>query len=196
MCYTVYSVRRGGERSYRLASAMRVPRHPPHFHNSLAPTPLESALTKKRGVPLSSQKSLSAASPFVAALVGRSQIIEKTAILSPAFATLTDRVKPKSFPCHSYRKHPGWGYPNVPTFKPSNVQTLFPAPTPKLLASNPTEAHTKEKKPCQKALQLQHKPNPPAKPLPKLRTVSASTPSLKFPRNSGRCSPTPSPSIS
>src|SRR6202795_1340663 len=49
-------------------------------------------------------------SPFPATLTRYSHIIENTATLSPAFATLTGRVKHKFFVCHSYKKHPGWGY--------------------------------------------------------------------------------------
>ena len=48
--------------------------------------------------------------PFPATLTGQPQLTEKTAALSPAFATLTSRVKHKSFDCHSYKKHPAWGY--------------------------------------------------------------------------------------
>ncbi len=50
-----------------------------------------------------------AVSPFLATLTSHLQLTENTATLSPAFATLTDRVRHNSFVCHSYRKHPGWG---------------------------------------------------------------------------------------
>src|ERR1700730_18129593 len=50
-------------------------------------------------------------SPFVATLADSSQPIENPATLSPVFATLTSRVNPKSFVCHSYKKHPGVGIP-------------------------------------------------------------------------------------
>jgi hypothetical protein len=46
-------------------------------------------------------------SPFPATLASSLQIAEKPAALSPAFATLTSRVKHKSCVCHSYKKHPG-----------------------------------------------------------------------------------------
>jgi len=49
--------------------------------------------------------------PFPATLTSHLQLAENAAALSPAFATLTSRVKHKSFVCHSYKKHPGWGYP-------------------------------------------------------------------------------------
>src|SRR5579859_1788262 len=42
------------------------------------------------------------------------QLHESTTTSSLVFATLTSRVKRKSFACHSYRKHPGWGYPLAP----------------------------------------------------------------------------------
>jgi hypothetical protein len=48
--------------------------------------------------------------PFSATLTGHSQLTENPGTLSPAFATLTRRVKHKSFVCHSYKKHRGWGY--------------------------------------------------------------------------------------
>ena len=48
-------------------------------------------------------------SPFTAVLTDRSQRNENKRTLSPAFATLTGNVKRKSFVCHSYKKHGGWG---------------------------------------------------------------------------------------
>ena len=48
-------------------------------------------------------------SPFPATLTSRLQIAENKTTLSPAVATLTDCVKHKSFVCHSYKKHRGWG---------------------------------------------------------------------------------------
>jgi hypothetical protein len=50
-----------------------------------------------------------AVSPFLATITSHLQLTENTATLSPAFATLTDRVRNNSFVCHSYKKHPGWG---------------------------------------------------------------------------------------
>jgi hypothetical protein len=52
-------------------------------------------------------------SPFPATLTSSLQITEKPATLTPAFATLTEIVTHKSFVCHSYKKHPGWGYPRL-----------------------------------------------------------------------------------
>jgi hypothetical protein len=52
-----------------------------------------------------------------ATLITLPQISENITTLSPAFATLTSRVKPKSCVCHSYKKHPGWGY----TFGPLSL---------------------------------------------------------------------------
>src|ERR1700726_4983460 len=48
-------------------------------------------------------------SPSFATLTNSSQLHDNTTTLSPAFATLTRRVKHKSFVCHSYKKHRGWG---------------------------------------------------------------------------------------
>jgi hypothetical protein len=45
--------------------------------------------------------------PVFAALMGTPQLTENPATLSTAFATLTSRVKNKSFACHSYKKRPG-----------------------------------------------------------------------------------------
>ena len=55
--------------------------------------------------------STASASPLSATLTHNQQLHENKATLSPAFGTLTRRVKPNSFVCHSYKKHPGWGYP-------------------------------------------------------------------------------------
>jgi hypothetical protein len=48
--------------------------------------------------------------PFPATLTSHLQLAVNTTTLSPAVATLTSRVKPNPFVCHSYKKHPGWGY--------------------------------------------------------------------------------------
>jgi hypothetical protein len=50
-------------------------------------------------------------SPFPATYTSHPQIAENKTTLSPAAATLTSRVKHKSFVCHSYKKHRGWGTP-------------------------------------------------------------------------------------
>jgi hypothetical protein len=68
-------------------------------------------------VPFSTLKWVSL-TPFPATLTSTLQITEKPASLSPAFATLTSRVKHKSCVCHSYKKHPGWG---VPSFSANSV---------------------------------------------------------------------------
>jgi hypothetical protein len=47
-------------------------------------------------------------SPLLASLTSHTQLIENKSTLSPFPATLTSRVKPKSFVCRSYKKH-GWG---------------------------------------------------------------------------------------
>jgi len=48
-------------------------------------------------------------SPLPATLTNSSQLHDNTTTLSPAFATLTNRVMYKPFACHSCKKHPGWG---------------------------------------------------------------------------------------
>jgi len=66
--------------------------------------------------------------PFSATLTGHWQPTEKPATLSPAVATLTRRVKHKSFVCHSYRKHAGWGLPfssNLRTIKSAEPAAIF-----------------------------------------------------------------------
>jgi len=60
--------------------------------------------------------------PFPATHTSPLQIAENTTTLSPAFATLTNRVKHKSFVCHSCKKHPGVGYRPV-----SVLSRFFPA---------------------------------------------------------------------
>jgi len=48
--------------------------------------------------------------PLFASLTAIAQMPENITTLSPVFATLTPRVTPNSFICHSYKKHPGgWG---------------------------------------------------------------------------------------
>ena len=49
------------------------------------------------------------ATPFLATLASHRQLAENKTTLSRAIATLTDHVKHKSFVCHSYKKHLGWG---------------------------------------------------------------------------------------
>jgi hypothetical protein len=66
--------------------------------------------------------------PFPATLTSTLQITEKPASLSPAFATLTSRVKHKSCVCHSYAKHPGWRVPfspNLRTIKRGEEAPIF-----------------------------------------------------------------------
>jgi len=79
------------------------------------------------GCQLSAVSSLSL-SPFAATLTDSPQLIENPATLSPAFATLTSRVNPNPFVCHSYKKHPGWGYPRRASrlfvFSPFNIKLL------------------------------------------------------------------------
>jgi hypothetical protein len=64
--------------------------------------------------PTSSYRSLSTVSPpsvtpSRATLASLRHLAENKTTLSPAVATFTDRVEHKSFACHSYKKHPGWG---------------------------------------------------------------------------------------
>jgi len=92
----------------------------PKFCNSLLPAPHYTHAKQHPSVSFtsftsftSSTSSTSFASPsvtpFPATLTSHLQLAENTTTLSPAFATLARRVKHKSFVCHSYRKHPGWG---------------------------------------------------------------------------------------
>jgi len=92
----------------------------PKFYNSSIPAPRYTHAKQHPPVSsisftssTSSTSSTSFASPsvtpFPATLTGQSQLAENTTTLSPAFATLARRVKHKSFVCHSYRKHRGWG---------------------------------------------------------------------------------------
>jgi len=69
--------------------------------------------------------------PFPATLTSPSQIAENTTTLSPAFATLTSRVKHKPFVCHSYRKHPGGGTPSIIIFgRVSSHFSCYSVPNP------------------------------------------------------------------
>ena len=54
--------------------------------------------------------------PFAATLASSMQITDKSATLTPAFATLTSPVKHKSCVCHSCKKHPGCRVPIVNCF--------------------------------------------------------------------------------
>jgi len=80
------------------------PRHPlpTHGHSERSQGPAFSSL--KYEPPTAG---LLAVSPLAATLTWAPQLTENTATLSPSFATLTSRVNPNSFVCHSYRKHPG-----------------------------------------------------------------------------------------
>lgn len=60
-----------------------------------------------------------AVSPLFAALTNSPQLHDNTTTLSPAFGTLTCGVRPKSFVCHSCKKHRGGGQWN-------RLQTCFP----------------------------------------------------------------------
>jgi len=61
--------------------------------------------------------------PFPATLTSHLQPVKNTTTLSPAFATLTRRVKPNSFVCHSYKKHPASNLSSQRSFRSS-----FPPP--------------------------------------------------------------------
>jgi len=67
-------------------------------------------------------------SPLAAPLTDHSQLIEETITLNLIFATLTDRVKHKSFVCHSYKKHPGVGYPLSPLITLYSPRTTYYPP--------------------------------------------------------------------
>src|SRR5579872_734094 len=80
---------------------------------TLSPSSQISPVRAFAATPLSSSKALTLhvppLSPFSATLTDCPQLHENTGALSPVFATLTDCVKHKSFVCHSYKKHGGWG---------------------------------------------------------------------------------------
>jgi len=87
--------------------------------------------------PTSPYHSLSTVSPpsvtsFRATLASYRHLAENKTTLSPVVATLTDRVKHKSFACHSYKKHPGWGYPSA-----GYQSFLFPSLSSRGVASDP-----------------------------------------------------------
>ena len=85
----------------------------PKFCNSLLPPPRPCLLATRH-----SSLATVPVTPFPATLTDLSQLTENPATLSPVLvypeprrATLTRRVKPNPFVCHSYRKHPGVRYP-------------------------------------------------------------------------------------
>jgi hypothetical protein len=108
----------------------------PKFCNSSLPAPHYTHAKQHEPVSFTSfTSSTSFASPsvtpFPATLTSHLQLVENAAALSPAFATLTRRVKHKSFVCHSYKKHPGWGGPRQSRVSSSlqNLPTLNCQPT-------------------------------------------------------------------
>jgi len=108
----------------------------PKFCNSSLPAPHYTLAKQHPPVSfISFTSSTSFASPsvtpFPATLTSHLQLVENAAALSPAFATLTRRVKHKSFVCHSYKKHPGWGGPRQSRVSSSlqNLPTLNCQPT-------------------------------------------------------------------
>jgi hypothetical protein len=101
----LYSIRCHPERSEGSASGFSTSSFPLNFKLSTVHRLFDSFLFNFK---LSTVNFLSL-SPFAATLTDSSQLIENPATLSPAFATLTSRVKHKSFVCHSYKKHRGWG---------------------------------------------------------------------------------------
>jgi hypothetical protein len=82
--------------------------------------------------------STASASPLSATLTNNPQLHENKATLSSAFATLTRRVKPNSFVCHSYKKHRGVGYPSLAD--PASLRSRCFAPpngfTPRFLSAH------------------------------------------------------------
>jgi hypothetical protein len=86
----------------------------PKFCNSSLPAPHYTHAKQHPPVSFTSFTSFTSfaspsVTPFPATLTGHSQLTENPGTLSAAFATLTRHVKHKSFVCHSYRKHTGWG---------------------------------------------------------------------------------------
>jgi len=87
-------------------------------------------------------------SPFPATPTGQLQLAENTTTLSPVVATLTGRVTHNPFVCHSYKKHPGWGYPLQSKFffclsgtaNPGCLPLAFPSHVLDTLRSHGTNA--------------------------------------------------------
>jgi hypothetical protein len=79
------------------------------FQSSTVDSPSLSPFLAALARVLRSRRKTSRVTPLFATLTSSLQLTENTATLSPFRATLTDSVKHKSFVCHSYRKHRGWG---------------------------------------------------------------------------------------
>jgi len=82
-------------------------RKTPRPRNRNLVVPILSSLLNLPNFKPANLPSLFCVSSFPATLTGHRQLAENTTALSPAFATLTARVKVNPFVCHSYRKHPG-----------------------------------------------------------------------------------------
>ena len=122
----------------------------------LAPTaPFEQSLLCRHpffltiGCDLSTANFLSL-SPFFATLTSDPQLAENPATLSPVSATLTSRVKHKSFACHSYRKHRGSHFSSLMSL--GSLYCSWPAP----VTSHPSQIT----KPCTIRTYEKHTPNP------------------------------------
>ena len=74
--------------------------------NCLLLSPFAATLTRIQSL----RKNTSPVSPFLATLTDTMQLHENKTTLSLVFATLTCLVTHNPFICHSYEKHPGWGY--------------------------------------------------------------------------------------
>jgi len=86
----------------------------------------------------------SSLTPFPVTLTSHPQLNENSAILSPVPATLTRRVKHNPFVCHSYEKHPGWGYIHqAQIFFFRNLTTHY-----SLLSTNSFTIRTSPKRAC------------------------------------------------
>ena len=87
--------------------------------------------------PTSPYRSLStvsppSATPFLATLASHRQLAENKTTLSPAVATLTDRVKHKSFACHSYKNTRGGGLSRLHVAPRSRPDSSFFFHTPEV----------------------------------------------------------------
>jgi len=81
-------------------------------------------------------------SPLFAAPTNHWQTAENKTTLSSVFATLTSPVKHKFFVCHSYKKHPGWGYISCPLSPTASPTIPFRMRTSAKRSRNPFRIRT------------------------------------------------------
>src|SRR5580704_11132848 len=127
------------------ASSARLPSTSGHCLSACSFAPPRSVGCKPSAVS-------SPVSPFPATLASSLQIAEKPATLTPAFATLTSRVKHKSCVCHCYKKLPGWGMPflsDLRTINHADPAPIFLATRHSPLVTSPVPLNLLESTPAQ-----------------------------------------------